>query len=102
MAERKIELELPDDLLNELDRVAEALGLASAVEAAMIGVADWVLRRKAELDDRDPGERYFVNEALDDLIGQRWIPIKNDNVGIASDESACHFSTQDSSTNHFV
>jgi len=71
MAERKIELELPDDLLNELDRVAEALGLASAVEAAMIGVADWVSRRKAELDDRDPDEKYFINEALDDLMTRK-------------------------------
>ena len=51
--------------------MAEALGLASAVEAAMIGVADWVSRRKAELDDRDPGERYFVNEALDDLMARK-------------------------------
>jgi metal-responsive CopG/Arc/MetJ family transcriptional regulator len=71
MAGRKIELELPDDLLNELDRVAEALGLASAVEAAMIGVADWVSRRKAELDDRDPDEKYFINEALDDLLTRK-------------------------------
>jgi hypothetical protein len=51
--------------------VAEALGLASAVEAAMIGVADWVSRRKAELDDRDPDEKYFINEALDDLMTRK-------------------------------
>lgn len=62
---------MPEELVSELDRVAEALGLASAVEAAMIGVADWVSRRKAELDDRDPGERYFVNEALDDLMARK-------------------------------
>jgi len=71
MGGRRIELELPEELVNELDRVAEALGLASAVEAAMIGVADWVSRRKAELDDRDPGEKYFVNEALDDLMARK-------------------------------
>jgi hypothetical protein len=71
MAGRKIELDLSDDLLDDLDRVAEALGLASAVEAAMIGVADWVSRRKAELDDRDPDEKYFINEALDDLMTRK-------------------------------
>jgi hypothetical protein len=71
MAGRKIELNLSDDLLDDLDRVAEALGLASAVEAAMIGVADWVSRRKAELDDRDPDEKYFINEALDDLMTRK-------------------------------
>ncbi len=71
MAEKRIELELPDELWNELKRVADALGIATPVEAAMIGLAEWVSRRKAELDDRDPGQKYFINEALDELASQK-------------------------------
>jgi predicted transcriptional regulator len=67
----KIELELPDDLFEELSRVAEALEISSAIEAATIAVADWVSRRKAELDDRDPAQRYFINEALDQLARKK-------------------------------
>jgi len=40
-------------------------------EAALIGLADWTARRKAEIDDKNPTERYFVNEALDELIGKQ-------------------------------
>lgn len=68
MAERKIELELPEELFAELDRIAEALGMASAVDTATFGLTEWIWRRKAELDDRDPQQQYFVNEALDALI----------------------------------
>lgn len=71
MAQRRLELELPDDLFNELCRVSDALGIPNASEAAMLAVADWVSRRKAELDDRDPDQRYFINEALDDLARKK-------------------------------
>jgi hypothetical protein len=40
-------------------------------EAALIAVADWTARRKAEADDKNPTQRYFVNEALDELIGKQ-------------------------------
>jgi predicted transcriptional regulator len=71
MASNRIEIDLPDELRKHLDQVAEALGIASAVEAAMIAIADWVARRKSELDDRDPGQKYFVNEALDELLNHK-------------------------------
>ncbi len=67
MAGRKIQLELPDELFAQLELVAGALGISDAEEAAVIGVAEWVSQRKAEMDDRDPGQRYFINEALDEL-----------------------------------
>jgi predicted transcriptional regulator len=67
----RIELELPDELFHELSRVAEAMEISNAVEAATIAVADWVSRRKAELDDRDPEQRYFINEALDQLARKK-------------------------------
>lgn len=66
----RIEIELPDELRDDLLAVAEALGLHGLPEAALIGIADWTSRRKAEIDDRDPSQRYFVNEALDELIGK--------------------------------
>jgi hypothetical protein len=42
----------------------------AARRAPIIAIADWVERRRAELDDRDPNERYFVNEALDELANR--------------------------------
>ncbi|HXN87479.1 MAG TPA: hypothetical protein VN867_15505 [Candidatus Binataceae bacterium] len=67
MVARKIVLELPDELFAELEAIAGALGIRSPAEAALIAVAEWVSRQKSELDNRDPGQRYFINEALDEL-----------------------------------
>ncbi len=71
MAGRRLEIDLPDELWQDLERVAAALGFADPVEAAIVGLAEWVARRKAELGDRDPAQKYFVNEALDELIGKK-------------------------------
>jgi len=67
MAGKEIKLELPDELWAGLGEVAGALGISSAGEAAVIAIAEWTARRKSELDDRDPAQRYFVNQALDEL-----------------------------------
>jgi len=67
MTGRKLQLQLPDDLYAQLETVASALGIADPAEAAVIGVAEWVSRRTSELEDRDPNQRYFINEALDEL-----------------------------------
>ena len=67
----KIILDLPEELGNDLARIAEAWEIADLNEAAMIGLADWIARRKSELDDRDPDQRYFVNEALDQLAARK-------------------------------
>ncbi len=67
MAGQRIEIELPEELYTQLVEVADALGIGDAREAAMIGLAQWVMQRKSELDDRNPDQRYFVNEALDEL-----------------------------------
>jgi hypothetical protein len=64
---KTIKAELPDELWAGLREVAAALGISSAEEAAVIAIAEWTARRKAELDDRDPAQRYFVNQALDEL-----------------------------------
>ena len=71
MPTRRIILELPEETGDELARIAAALEPADVNEAALIGLADWIARRKAELDDRDPAERYFVNEALDQLAARK-------------------------------
>lgn len=52
-------------------RVAQAMGISNPEEAATIGMAEWVSRRKAELDDRDLNEKYVVNEALDELLEKK-------------------------------
>ena len=67
----RIEIDLPDELRDDLQTVAGALGIPSLSEVALIGLADWTARRKAEIDDKNPSQRYFVNEALDELIGKK-------------------------------
>ena len=68
---KKIQIEMPDELFEQLMRVAEAMGISNPEEAAMVGLAEWVSRRKSELDDRDPNEKYEVNEALDELLEKK-------------------------------
>jgi hypothetical protein len=67
----KITLDLPDELGDDLARIAEAFEIADLSAAALIGLADWIARRKSELDDRDPDQRYFINEALDQLAARK-------------------------------
>lgn len=68
---RKIQIDVPDELFAQLMRVAEAMGISNPAEAATVGLAEWVSRRKSELDDRDPNEKYEVNEALDELLAKK-------------------------------
>jgi hypothetical protein len=68
---RKIQIDVPDELFEHLIRVAQAMGISNPEEAATIGLAEWVSRRKSELDDRDPNEKYEVNEALDELLEKK-------------------------------
>ncbi len=68
---RKIQIEMPDELFAQLMRVAESIGISNPEEAATVGLAEWVSRRKSELDDRDPNEKYEVNEALDELLEKK-------------------------------
>lgn len=67
MAGRTIQLELPEELFVQLEQVARALGIPDPAEAAVIAVAEWVAAKKSVIDDRDPEQRYFINEALDEL-----------------------------------
>ncbi|HVA76353.1 MAG TPA: hypothetical protein VNF27_00585 [Candidatus Binataceae bacterium] len=69
--QNRIEIDLPDELVQALVRVAEALEIMTLGEAAIIAIADWTSRRGAELDNLDPSRRYFVNEALDELIDKK-------------------------------
>ena len=68
---RNIQIDVPDELFAQLLKVAEAMGISNPEEAAMVGLAEWVSRRKSELDDRDPNEKYAVNEALDELLEKK-------------------------------
>jgi hypothetical protein len=71
MSTRRIILDLPAELGEQLARIAEAFEIADVNEAALIGLADWIARRQSELDDRDPAQRYFINEALDQLAARK-------------------------------
>jgi len=67
VSEKTVSIELPDELWSALEQVARELGYMSPEQAATAGLAEWIMRRKSEIEDRDPSQRYFVNEALDDL-----------------------------------
>jgi len=71
MPTRRIILDLPEEMGEQLARIAEAFEIADVSEAALIGLADWIARRQSELDDRDPAQRYFINEALDQLAAHK-------------------------------
>jgi len=66
-----IELILSAELFAQLGRIAEASGLRDATEAAMVGLAEWAAGRQTELDNRDPAQKYFINDALDQLFDRR-------------------------------
>ena len=68
---KRIQIDLPDELFGQLMRVAETMGILNPEEAATIGIAEWVSRRKSELDNRDPNEKYVVNEELDELLEKK-------------------------------
>ena len=71
MPGKKINIELPEEIFSQLCEVSRMLGIGDPAEAAVIAIAQWVSRRKSELDDRDPQQRYFINEALDELIEKK-------------------------------
>ena len=70
MAGKTITVEIPNEMLTQLAEVADALGVSRIEEAALLAIADWTAQRKADLDDRDPSQKYFVNEELDKVSGR--------------------------------
>jgi hypothetical protein len=70
MAVKSITVEVPDELWATLSEVGTALGIPQVEETAVVALAEWAARHKSELDDRDPSQRYFVNEALDELAAR--------------------------------
>jgi hypothetical protein len=71
MSTRLVRLELDVALCGDLEQAAADLGLGALEDALRVAAAEWVARRKAEIDDRDPDRRYFVNEALDELAKKK-------------------------------
>ncbi|HTW88473.1 MAG TPA: hypothetical protein VMD75_10750 [Candidatus Binataceae bacterium] len=70
MADEKIELMLPPELAADLERVAIALGISSRAEAAQIAIGAWVAQYRDRINVADSAQKYFVNEALDELIAK--------------------------------
>ena len=67
----RIVLELSEELGDELVRITDAFEIADLNQAALIALSDWIARRRSELDERDPDQRYFINEALDQLVARK-------------------------------
>ncbi|MBF6568725.1 MAG: ribbon-helix-helix protein, CopG family [Candidatus Binataceae bacterium] len=67
----KIQIELPDEIAEQLRRLAAACGVPSVEEAATIAIGQWVARSREQLDRSDPAQAYFVNQALDELIAKQ-------------------------------
>jgi metal-responsive CopG/Arc/MetJ family transcriptional regulator len=70
MAGEKIELMMPAELADELGRIATALGIANREEAALIAIGEWLAQHRDRIEAADPAEKYFVNEALDELAAK--------------------------------
>ncbi|HVN88226.1 MAG TPA: hypothetical protein VMT61_00280 [Candidatus Binataceae bacterium] len=64
----KIELVLSDELYADLELLAVELEVPDITAVALGAIMQWVELRKAELANRDPSQRYFINEALDELL----------------------------------
>ncbi len=71
MTDEKITLALPAELGAELRRVARALGIEPPEAAVRLAIEDWVARNRALPGDSGAGEKYFVNDALDELIAKQ-------------------------------
>ncbi len=71
MSIRVIHLELEEDTCRKLEQVGVHLGFGRIEEVLRAAASDWLARRKSELEDRDPAQRYFVNEALDELMARK-------------------------------
>ena len=71
MSTRVIRLELDDNVRREIGGIAARLGIGPLEDALRTAAADWLARRKVEMDDRDPDERYSINEALDELMAKK-------------------------------
>jgi hypothetical protein len=71
MSTRVIQLEMDEDLYGELKETAERLELGRVEDALRAAAADWLARRRAEMENRGADERYFVNQALDELMAKK-------------------------------
>ncbi len=71
MRSKLLQVELEEELCRELEEIATRLGIGTIEDALRSAATDWLARRKGEIADRDPAQRYFVNEALDELIARK-------------------------------
>ncbi len=71
MPDEKIALMVPPELAADLRRIAAALGIGGVEAAARIAIEEWIARHREHPDAADPAAKYFVNEALDELIAKQ-------------------------------
>ncbi|HZP45863.1 MAG TPA: hypothetical protein VFB15_09445 [Candidatus Binataceae bacterium] len=69
--DRTLELRLSGELLEELEALTRALGMADVAATAAFGLAEWIRAKRAELEAGDTAATYFVNAALDELAKRR-------------------------------
>lgn len=65
---RSLELNLSEEAWAGLARIAQELGADDLTAVALRGLLDWIAAQVTELDNRDPTQKYFINEALDELL----------------------------------
>jgi hypothetical protein len=71
MAGEKIELMLPAELVAQIRQVADALGIADLDQAVRIALDDWLAQHRDRIDTAAPADKYFVNDALDELVAKQ-------------------------------
>ena len=74
MSTRVVSLELEASFCQELEALAARLGMGGLEEALKAAAEQWAASQRTEIDERDPGQRYFVNEALDELMARKTKP----------------------------
>jgi hypothetical protein len=71
MSGESLRIELPSEMVDRLRRAADRVGIIDLRDAVTAAVAEWCNRYGGEESDSATDEKYFVNQALDDLIARR-------------------------------
>ena len=71
MANELIQIELSAEMAGQLRETARSVGIADIRDAVAAAIGEWVARYGNAAASDQADEKYFVNQALDDLAAKR-------------------------------
>jgi hypothetical protein len=71
MAHELIQIELSAEVAAQLRETARSVGIADIRDAIAAAIGEWVARYGNSAAAANADEKYFVNQALDDLAAKR-------------------------------